>query len=112
HAMPPRLSNKTLKELPHTVAVPAYDRAAVTPGIVHLGVGAFHRAHQAAYVDACLGAGEKDWSIVGASLQSASTHDALEPQDGLYALAERGSDGEKLRIIGSIGSVLVARRDP
>ena len=56
--------------------------------------------------------GEKDWGIVGASLQSASTADALEPQDGLYTLAERGSDGEKLRVVGSIEKVLVAPQDP
>lgn len=110
--MSARLSYKTLTALPPSVAVPAYDRSSVTPGIVHLGVGAFHRAHQAAYVDDCLAAGESDWGIVGASLQSASTADALEPQDGLYTLAERGSDSEKLRVIGSIEKVLVAPRDP
>jgi fructuronate reductase len=110
--MPERLSSQTLKALPSSVAVPRYDRADVTPGIVHLGVGAFHRAHQAAYVDECLAAGETEWGIIGASLQSASTADALGPQDGLYALAERGSDGEKLRVIGSIRRVLVAPRDP
>ena len=54
-----RLSNDTLNALPPSVATPLYDRAAVTPGILHLGVGAFHRAHQAAYVDDCLAAGEK-----------------------------------------------------
>jgi len=110
--MSKRISNTTLSALPATVAVPAYERSGVTPGIVHLGVGAFHRAHQAAYVDDCLAAGETGWGIVGASLQSASTHDALEPQDGLYTLAVRGSDGEQLRVIGSIGTVLVAPRDP
>lgn len=107
-----RLSDSKLGTLPPTVAVPAYDRDAVTPGIVHLGVGAFHRAHQAVYVDDCLAAGETEWGIVGASLQSAATRDALQPQDGLFALAVRGSDGEKLRIIGSIQSVLVAPDDP
>jgi fructuronate reductase len=110
--MSARLSDKTLTALPSSVAAPAYDRSSVTPGIVHLGVGAFHRAHQAACVDECLAAGERDWGIVGASLQSASTADALGPQDGLYTLAERGSDGEKLRVIGSIGRVLVAPQDP
>jgi fructuronate reductase len=110
--MSKRLSDKTLKALPQSVAVPAYDRSSVTPGIVHLGVGAFHRAHQAAYVDECLAAGERDWGILGASLQSASTADALGPQNGLYTLAERGSDGEKLRVIGSIERVLVAPQDP
>lgn len=112
HLMSARLSNKNLASLPPSVAVPGYDRSSVTPGIVHLGVGAFHRAHQAAYVDECLAAGEKGWGIVGASLQSASTADALEPQDGLYTLAERSSDGEKLRVIGSIEKVLVAPQDP
>ena len=107
-----RLSNRTVATLPPSIARPAYDRAAVTPGIVHLGVGAFHRAHQAAYVDDCLAAGETEWGIVGASLQSASTADALLPQDGLYTLAERGSSGEALRVIGSILSVLVAPQDP
>ena len=100
--MSERLSDKTLEVLPSSVAAPRYDRTAITPGIVHLGVGAFHRAHQAVYVDDCLAAGEKDWGILGASLQSASTAEALRPQDGLYTLAERGSDGERLRVIGSI----------
>ena len=110
--MSERLSDKTLNTLSSAVAEPGYDRSSVTPGIVHLGVGAFHRAHQAAYVDECLAAGEMDWGIIGASLQSASTADALGPQDGLYTLAERGSDGEKLRVIGSIEKVLVAPQDP
>jgi fructuronate reductase len=110
--MAERLSNQTLKALPSSVGVPGYDRGSVSPGIVHLGVGAFHRAHQAAYVDDCLAAGETDWGIVGASLQSASTADALGPQDGLYTLAERGSAGEKLRVIGSIEKVLVAPQGP
>lgn len=110
--MSARLSDKTLGALSTPVAAPAYERGAVTPGIVHLGVGAFHRAHQAVYVDECLAAGQKDWSIVGASLQSATTRDALAPQDGLYTLAVRGSDGEKLGVIGSIGKVLVAPENP
>ena len=84
----------------------------MTPGIVHLGVGAFHRAHQASYVDDCLAGGESGWGIVGASLRSAGTRDALGPQDGLYALAARSSEGETLRVIGSIMSLLVAPESP
>lgn len=110
--MSQRLSDRTLAALPSSVATPGYDRATITPGIVHLGVGAFHRAHQAAYVDDCLAAGEKDWGIVGASLQSASTAQALGPQGGLYTLAVRGSDGERLRVVGSIGEILVAPHGP
>ena len=106
------LSDASLSALPAHVAWPRYDRSAIAPGIVHLGVGAFHRAHQAAYVDDCLAAGESGWGIVGASLRSTDTRDALAPQDGLYTLAVRSGQGEDLRIIGSILSLLVAPEDP
>ncbi|UVK42351.1 mannitol dehydrogenase family protein [Mesorhizobium sp. AR07] len=107
-----RLSDGTVQALPASVAAPLYDRGRVVPGIVQLGVGAFHRAHQAAYVDDCLAAGDTGWGIVGVSLRSADTRDALAPQDGLYTLAIRSSGEEKLRVIGSIGSLLVAPEDP
>jgi fructuronate reductase len=106
-----RLSDATLANLPPGVARPAYDRAAVTPGIVHLGIGAFHRAHQAVYTDDILSR-DPTWGIVGASLRSGDTRDALEPQDGLYALAVRSGEGERLRILGSVGRVLVAPEWP
>ncbi|MBZ9859747.1 mannitol dehydrogenase family protein [Mesorhizobium sp. CA12] len=106
-----RLSNATLAELQAEVLVPRYDRKSVAPGIVHLGVGAFHRAHQAAYVDASLADGERDWGITGVSLRSPDTRDALAPQDGLYTLAIRDSAGEQLQVIGSIQSLLVAPED-
>ncbi|WP_292396442.1 mannitol dehydrogenase family protein [Mesorhizobium sp.] len=107
-----RLSNSTLQALPAPVAVPRYGRNQIVPGIVHLGVGAFHRAHQAAYIDDCLAAGETGWGIVGVSLRRADTRDALAPQDGLYSLAVRSSDSESLRVVGSIPSMLVAPEDP
>ncbi|TIR90446.1 MAG: mannitol dehydrogenase family protein, partial [Mesorhizobium sp.] len=107
-----RLSNATIAQLPGAIAIPRYDRGAVTPGIVHLGVGAFHRAHQAAYVDACLADGDTGWGIIGVSLRSPDTRDALSPQDGLYTLAVRESAGEQLQIIGSIVSLLVAPEYP
>jgi len=107
-----RLSDGTLRSLPGAVLVPAYDRHGVAPGIVHLGVGAFHRAHQAAYVDACLSDGETGWGIIGVSLRSPDTRDALAPQDGLYTLAIRDSAGEQLQVVGSIQSLLVAPEDP
>ncbi|WP_439603201.1 mannitol dehydrogenase family protein [Devosia sp.] len=84
-----------------------YDRSTVTPGIVHLGIGAFHRAHMAAYVDSLL-ARTPDWGIVGASLRRPDTREALEPQDFLYTLAVRDTSGTKPRIIGSILDVLDA----
>ncbi|MBN9272250.1 MAG: mannitol dehydrogenase family protein, partial [Mesorhizobium sp.] len=107
-----RLSDATLHSLPPGVDAPRYDRAKLRPGIVHLGVGAFHRAHQAAYVDDCLTSGETGWGIVGVSLRSPETRDALAPQDGLYTLAARDGDGEALRVVGSVRTLLVAPKSP
>ena len=107
-----RLSSRTLADLPPDVVRPAYDRAATQVGIVHLGIGAFHRAHQAVYLDDRLGAGERDWAICGASLRAADTSDALSPQDGLYTVAIRSGEGERLRVIGAVRRLLVAPADP
>ncbi len=108
----PRLSTATLDRLPAAVARPAYDRAALGTGILHLGIGAFHRAHMAAYTDTALAAGDPRWGILGASLRSPDTRDALAPQDGLYAVAERDASGERLRVVGAVTRLLVAPEDP
>lgn len=84
-----------------------YDRAAVTPGIVHLGIGAFHRAHMAVYVDDLLSR-DPSWGIVGASLRRPDTRDALAPQDFLYTVAVRDAAGTTNRVIGSIIDILDA----
>jgi len=110
--MTARLSAATLARLPEAVARPRYDRAAVTPGIVHLGLGAFHRAHQAVMTEAVLDAGARDWGIIAASLRSPATRDALAPQDGLYAVATREDDRQTLRVIGSLSGLHVAPEDP
>ena len=68
-----RLSLSTLARLPPRCEKPVYDLAAARIGIVHLGIGAFHRAHQAAYLDDRLGAGEMGWAVCGASLRSPDT---------------------------------------
>ena len=109
-----RLSNATLSQHRQNagVTVPAYDRSQVKPGIVHLGIGAFHRAHQAAYTDSVLNRGDHDWGIIGVSLRRSDTRDALDPQDNLYTLAIRDGNGEKLRVIGSIVETLVAPENP
>lgn len=107
-----RLSSATAGRLPGDVAVPRYDRSGVRVGIVHLGVGAFHRAHQAVYVDDCLAAGDPRWGIAGVSLRSADTRDALAPQDGLYTLGVRDGADERLRVVGSLASLHVAPEDP
>lgn len=104
-----RLSAAALPTLPATVIRPNYDLAAVRVGIVHLGPGAFHRAHQAVYVDDLL-ADHPDWGICGVSLHSAGVRDALRPQDGLYTLALLGEQ-TSLRVIGAIRELLVASED-
>ncbi|MBS1229979.1 MAG: mannitol dehydrogenase family protein, partial [Proteobacteria bacterium] len=60
-----RLCEKSLSQLPASVAKPAYDRSKVVGSIVHLGIGAFHRAHQAMFTDAVLASGDLSWGIVG-----------------------------------------------
>lgn len=101
-----RLSLAALPALPPTVLRPAYDPAAVRIGIVHFGAGAFHRAHQAAYIDELLPA-HPQWGICGVSLHSREVRDALRPQDGLYTLALLGGR-DSLRVIGSIRELLCA----
>ena len=101
-----RLSNETLVNLPCTIKRPAYDRSKVTTSILHLGIGAFHRAHQAMYTDAVLASGDLNWGIAGAGVISADMKNALSPQDGLYTLYARGADFREVRVIGSITELL------
>lgn len=82
-----------------------YDRVGITPGIVHLGVGAFHRAHMAMYIDDLL-CDEPTWGIIGASLRRPDTRRALKPQNFLYTLATRGGGETKMRIVGSLLDVV------
>jgi fructuronate reductase len=109
-----RLNNASLSALSTSdaVSVPAYDRQALAPGIVHLGLGAFHRAHQAVYTDTVLAAGDTRWGIVGISLRQPDTRDALVPQDNLYTVSVRDARGEQLRVIGALTASLVAPEQP
>ncbi len=108
----PRLGERTLAGLPPEVARPAYDRRGVACGIVHLGLGAFHRAHQAVYTDDRLAAGESAWGIAGMSLRSPDVRNALAPQDGLYTVLQRGPDGDRARVVGSVLDVITVPDDP
>lgn len=108
-----RLSNDTLAGTAGKgVLMPAYDRSALQPGIVHLGLGAFHRAHQAMYTDSIVAQGDLRWGIVGVSLRSPETRDALAPQDHLYTVAVRDAHGEELRVAGVLIDSLVAPENP
>ncbi len=106
------LSTATLDQLPEAVAVPAYDRSALRPGIVHIGCGNFHRAHMAVYLDDLfqLGLGH-DWAITGAGVRAgdARMRDLLAGQDYLSSVIERSPGILHARVIGAMtGFVPVA----
>jgi fructuronate reductase len=107
-----RLSTATLATLPTAIRRPAYDRAALRAGIVHLGLGAFARGHLAEYTDDALERAGGEWGIVGASLQRPDQRNRLKPQDGLYTLLKRSPAGPELRVIGSVLDVAVAPESP
>jgi mannitol 2-dehydrogenase len=109
-----KLNNAALPEL--TVAKPTYDRSEIGIGIVHFGVGGFHRAHQAAYIDTLLEQGRaQDWGICGVGVlpNDRKMKDALQKQDGLYTLILVRPDGSRdVRVIGSIVDYRYAPDDP
>ncbi len=90
----------------------SYNRDACAVGIVHLGIGAFHRAHQAVYTDDVLALSGGDWRILGVSLRSAGVRDQLNTQQGLYTLVEMDKAGTQYRLVGAISEVLVAPENP
>lgn len=96
--MKPVLSQKTLGSVPGTVRVPG--ARPTRPGVLHIGAGAFHRAHQAVYTD------DTDWGITIAAPRSREVIDALAAQDGLYTVATLGPDGADLRVVGAIVDTL------
>ena len=107
-----RLSRDTQEQLPGDVARPAYDVAATRTGIVHLGIGAFHRAHQAVYTDDAMAMAGGDWRIIGVSLRSDTVRGQLAPQDHLYTVTQRSADAPQTRLIGAIAQLIVAPDEP
>jgi mannitol 2-dehydrogenase len=110
------LDTAHLGDLGPEVGVPRYDRSTVTPGIVHFGVGGFHRAHQAMYLDTLMNDGKAlDWGITGVGLLPGDRrmHDVLHAQDCLYTLVVKDADGTMHpRVIGSIVDYRFAPDDP
>ena len=109
---PIQLNRSNLSRLPPPVRVPQYDVAAVRPGIVHLGLGNFHRAHMARYTHDLMQRRPDmlGFGIVGAGLLPGDKrmHEALSPQDNLYTLVERSFDEETVSVIGSLADVAFA----
>jgi mannitol 2-dehydrogenase len=115
-AKPQPLNARTLAYWRGRLPVPDYDRDLVTTGVVHVGVGGFHRAHQAMYHDQLMNQGTAlDWGICGVGVMPADRRmkEVLDAQDGLYTLVLKHSDGTyEPRIIGSIVEYLFAPDDP
>jgi len=107
-----RLCGAALDALPPDVFRPRYDRSATGIGVVHLGIGAFHRAHQAVYFDRVLGEEGGGWAICGVSLRRRDVADAMNPQDGLYTVLSRDAAADRFDVIGSVRQVLFAPEDP
>jgi mannitol 2-dehydrogenase len=94
-------------------SVPGYDRAALRPGIVHIGVGGFHRSHQAVYLDELARAGvSNEWGITGIGVRSGGARAELLRQDCLYSLLERSPEGDRARVVGSLLDYLFVPREP
>jgi len=103
---PENLGPALLGRLPSAVRKPAYDRAALKPGIAHIGVGAFHRCHQAEYTDDLLADHFDRWGLVGINIRPPLLVDTLGRQDGLYTRLIRQNDEVEARVIGSIVRVV------
>ncbi|GAA3922256.1 mannitol dehydrogenase family protein [Actinoplanes auranticolor] len=110
------LNAQNLSSLPAGLPVPSYDRGALRTGIVHFGVGGFHRAHEAMYLDRLMSAGRAlDWAICGVGVMPADRRmaEVMHAQDGLYTLVVKAPDGTlEARVVGSIKEYLFAPDDP
>lgn len=119
------LSEANLGRLAPQIARPGYSRAGLTPGILHVGLGNFHRAHQAVYLDDLIAkGGASGWGILGAGVMpgDAAMRSDLEGQDWLYSVSEQDADGDAVRVIGAMtgflpvepghGAIIRALADP
>ncbi|MEX3938958.1 mannitol dehydrogenase family protein [Paraburkholderia sp. BR10937] len=104
----PLLCERSLTKIAATVRQPGYDRQRVRPGIVHLGLGAFHRAHQALYTETLLERGDTRWGSVGVSLREPRVPQALAAQDHLYSVTERSGETTACRVVGALRGALYA----
>jgi mannitol 2-dehydrogenase len=109
---PVPLGDATLDQLPATVSPPGYDRGALVPSVVHIGVGGFHRAHQAVYLDELARSGETGWGLVGVGLHSPQIGEVLADQDRLYLVVERDAREDRAAVVGVMCRYLLGPDDP
>ena len=109
---PTALADATLSQLGPRVAVPTYDRRALSPAVVHISVGSFHRAHQAVYFDDLAQQGiSYGWGLTGVGLRRPEMRAVLTAQDGLYTVVSRCAERDEARVVGAIGGYLFAPED-
>jgi mannitol 2-dehydrogenase len=111
---PTRLSLRNLNRFSHALATPGYDRDSLMPGILHIGVGNFHRAHQAVYLDDLFNRGiDFDWAIIGAGIRAhdSAMRDALREQDWLTTVVEMDPEGNRARVTGAMVEFLPVGND-
>jgi mannitol-1-phosphate/altronate dehydrogenase len=106
------LAEENLSELAERVSLPTYDRSELTPAVVHIGVGGFHRAHQAVYFDELANRGITDWGVVGVGISRPEMAEVLSAQDNLFTVVERGVEDSSARVVGSIIDYLLLTEDP
>src|SRR3954452_1284789 len=108
----PRLSPATIAQARPGTILPGYDRQALEVGMIHLGLGAFVRAHVATYTEDVLAIEAGPWGIAGVSLKRPDQRDRVQPQDGLYTTLQREGGGIQARVIGCLRQAIVAPEDP
>src|SRR4051812_27026346 len=110
--VPAPLTGKDLSRHAARVSVPTYERSALTPSVVHIGVGSFHRSHQAMYLDELAERRiSAAWGVVGVGLHRPEMREALRAQDGLYTVVTRDPRGDRARVVGVIRRYLFAPDD-
>lgn len=110
--MSERLSTALVTSLPKTVKRPSYAIEKHGAGIIHIGIGAFHRGHQAVFTDDAITNSGGDWRIIGVSLRSLAVKEQLNPQNGLFTLIEKIAGKSNARVVGAIKEVIAASEEP
>jgi fructuronate reductase len=106
-----RLNRANLSALAGSIGQPPA-QLDTAPGVVHLGLGAFHRAHQALVFDSLLRSGDKRWGVLGVAMRNAALADALAAQDGLYSVQIASQQGRHWALCAALQTTAVAAREP
>ena len=106
------LNKKNIQKINPNIEIPLYDINKINLGILHFGVGNFHRAHQAVYIHNLLQQGYKNLAILGVSLRNKTIKEKLSKQDYLFSVCQKSKNEEKIQIINSIKNIIYAPEEP